>query len=187
MIVIVLTWLVGRPQSSPPADTSAATTAPVTTTSPTETPEPDSGGCGGPPARSDAGGVPPGRVCPTLRSCLDPGVLAALRCGPNVDPDGPSASRYRLLADTAELQPAFDRLVKRLDVVVCPGDIASPGPWFPFSADPQRTLGIVVCGFEQGDPVVAWSNIDKSMIIDVRTGPGDDGLDQLFRWWALHS
>ncbi|MGD9622371.1 MAG: hypothetical protein AB7G47_20300 [Mycolicibacterium sp.] len=75
--------------------------------------------------------------------------------------------------------------IDALTVQVCPGNIKSPGNWHR-NAAPDHTAGIVVCGMEQGTPVVVWTTDSQALVTEIKA---DDGttLDQLYGWWSFHS
>lgn len=128
-------------------------------------------------------GYPPG-ACSAAPAPA--GIRVADACGRNTDPDGPSAARYALATDPSALQRAFDRAASELKLVVCPGNIQSPGPWRR-NATPGRVSGTLVCGMRGGVPTLAWTN-DDALLLGVITGdPRGPDLPGLYRWWSSHS
>ena len=110
-----------------------------------------------------------------------------ITCGPNTDAGGPRSATYTLAAGPEVLRTTFDQLVESTTVVVCPGNIQSPGPWRR-NDPPAVTRGTVLCGLNNGRPRVVWTNDAQRLIADVQSGgPTDPRLDQLYAWWGTHS
>ncbi|MCK0176038.1 hypothetical protein [Mycolicibacterium sp. F2034L] len=114
------------------------------------------------------------------------GARAAARCGPNTDPGGPVSSTYTVAEDGGALDAAFNAVVNGSTRVNCPGNIQSPGPWRR-NATPQQVSGVLFCGIQQNRPVVAWTNVDESLVVVAEAGPQGPNLDQLYLWWSSHS
>lgn len=114
------------------------------------------------------------------------GALAQVSCSPNTDPGGPLSATYTLAGNEESLRAMFDGVVGGLAVVNCPGNIQSPGPWRR-NATPDKVAGILVCGFEQSKPTVAWSTDANLMVSEVQSGPQGPNMVQLYTWWASHS
>jgi serine/threonine protein kinase len=124
-------------------------------------------------------------------SCAPPTVVAAgaavLSCGPNLDPGGPASATYTLARSPEALQAEFEKVITAASMVICPGNIRSPGPWRHL-ATPNVTAGTVFCGVVGARPLVVWTN-DAELLLartqsDNTAGPG---LDQLYAWWSSHS
>jgi serine/threonine protein kinase len=128
-------------------------------------------------------GYPPNSCKP---ASLPQNALARVECGQNGDTDGPSSATYTLLPDQATLRAALDDVVGATNVVMCPGDIQSPGPWRRH-ATPDQVSGTVVCGVQQGRPTVAWTDDAESLLSVTRAEAGGPTLDQLYAWWSSHS
>jgi serine/threonine-protein kinase len=72
-------------------------------------------------------------------------------------------------------------------MVVCPGNIQSPGPWRRL-ANPTVTQGTVFCGIAGARPLVVWTNDAELLLARTQSdNPDGSGLDQLYTWWGLHS
>ncbi|ORA62097.1 hypothetical protein [Mycobacteroides franklinii] len=112
--------------------------------------------------------------------------VAQIKCGRSEDPDGPLEASYSLVKDKSALAAGLSRLTKRNAVVVCPGRIQSPGPWRR-NATPDQVSGTVFCGSNQGHPVVAWTDEDRLLLSETRSGASGPTLDQLYAWWSSHS
>lgn len=131
--------------------------------------------------------LPPGYRPGTCTALAPPtGARAAASCGPNTDPGGPVSATYTVGEDPAAVDAAFNAVVTGSTRVNCPGNIQSPGPWRR-NATPDKVSGIVFCGIQQNRPVVAWTNVDESMVAVVNAGPQGPNLDQLYAWWGTHS
>jgi serine/threonine-protein kinase len=92
-----------------------------------------------------------------------------------------------LAASPEALRATFDQLVQATSVVICPGNIQSPGPWRRI-ASPTVERGTVLCGLDAGRPRMVWTNHAELLVADVRSsGPNDPPMDQLYAWWGLHS
>lgn len=114
------------------------------------------------------------------------GVLSQVNCGKNVDPDGPESATFRLVADRASLEKAFNDTIGASVRVDCPGKIQSPGPWRR-NATPDRVSGQLYCGFLNGQPTVVWTDEEKKTVSAVRAGPTGPTFPQLYAWWSSHS
>ncbi|WP_322861542.1 protein kinase [Mycobacterium europaeum] len=128
-------------------------------------------------------GYPPGTCKPIAAPSA---ALAKVSCGTNSDPDGPVSATYLLFPDENSARAAFDQIVQAATVVECPGRIQSPGPWHR-NATPDKTSGMLVCGTQQENPMVAWTD-DAELLVGVVNGqPQGPTLDQLYAWWMSHS
>ncbi|MBB4856517.1 hypothetical protein HNP40_003938 [Mycobacteroides chelonae] len=112
--------------------------------------------------------------------------VAQVKCGRTDDPDGPAEASYSLVKDKSALAAGLSRLTKRNAVVVCPGRIQSPGPWRR-NATPDLVSGTVFCGTNQGHPVVGWTDEERLLLSETRSGAAGPTLDQLYAWWSSHS
>ncbi|WP_078327494.1 hypothetical protein [Mycobacteroides salmoniphilum] len=125
-----------------------------------------------------------------LSACkaVDPAneAVAQVKCGRSDDPDGPVEASYSLVKDKSALAAGLSRLTKRNAVVVCPGRIQSPGPWRR-NATPDQVSGTVFCGSNQGHPVVGWTDEERLLLSETRSGATGPTLDQLYAWWSSHS
>jgi hypothetical protein len=131
--------------------------------------------------------LPPGYPSDS-RKQVDPpkDALAEVDCTQNADTDGPPSATYTLVQDKAALQAAFDVVVRSTDVVNCPGNIQSPGPWRR-NATPQQVSGTLVCGPQQSRPTLAWTDDIVLLLGVVRADAKGPTLDQLYAWWSTHS
>lgn len=111
------------------------------------------------------------------------GALAEVLCSQGVDAGGPVSATFTVLRDNSALATTFDAIVRRIQIVNCPGKIQSPGPWHT-NAEPGRSKGTVACGLDAGVPTVVWTNNDELLINAVRAGQHDSPLDDLYRWWS---
>ena len=128
-------------------------------------------------------GFPTGACTPD--AAVPPGVLGALTCGPNTDPDGPIRARYTLAADRAALENQFQDVLTETRQQDCPGRIQSPGPWRK-NASPDQQAGTLYCGTrDDGTAVLAWTDTARSLlaVIDAPTG----AQDTTYTWWSSHS
>ncbi|MFB1298732.1 serine/threonine-protein kinase [Mycobacterium sp. pW049] len=173
LIVALSVWLIGRGSDSPDA---APTAAPSTTSTAPSAALEDL-------RRLLPSGYPAGACTPAASS----EGATVITCGPNTDPGGPRSATYTLADGPAMLRTTFDELVESTTVVVCPGNIQSPGPWRR-NDTPAVTRGTVLCGLSNGSPRVVWTNEAERLIADVESGgPNGPRLDQLYAWWGTHS
>jgi hypothetical protein len=170
-------WLL-RPMpatSDSPSANSAASTTPVST-----------------PSDADAQArlvrlLPPGYAPGSCKPVAPPkDALARISCGKNSDPGAPSSATYTLVPDEAALRVAFDGIVHASTIVNCPRNIQSPGPWRR-NATPQQISGMLVCGFQQNLPTVAWTTDAERLVSVVQADQRGPTLDQLYTWWSTHS
>ncbi len=111
---------------------------------------------------------------------------AKVRCAANADPGGPPSATYTLARDDATLQNAFNAVVSSSSIVVCPGNIQSPGPWRR-NATPQLVSGTLFCGMRGELPTLAWTDDAKLLLSSVVGAPDTPNLAQLYTWWSAHS
>lgn len=116
----------------------------------------------------------------------DTDLTAAVSCGPNADPGGPSSSTYTLSRDLTDLRTALADTVNRSAVMTCPPNIQSPGPWRR-NDSPTIVRGTLFCGIQAGQPIVAWTNDEKLLLGVVRAEAPGASLDGLYAWWSSHS
>lgn len=123
----------------------------------------------------------PTSVCEVVET--QPNALVTIDCKKSVQPDGPSSARYSLFANQEQLQASFDSLLGEYDeVVVCPGNNASPGDWFYKSA-PDVPAGRVACGYYEGRADIQWSEYGDLVLADIQS----DNLESLRNWWLNYS
>lgn len=173
LIIALSVWLIGR--GSDPRGTAPTAAPPTTTAAP-------------PAALQDLRRLlPSGYPAEACTPGPSPDGATVITCGPNTDPGGPRSATYTLAAGPEVLRTTFDQLVESTTVVVCPGNIQSPGPWRR-NDTPAVTRGTVLCGLNNGRPRVVWTNDAQRLIADVQSGgPTDPRLDQLYAWWGTHS
>jgi hypothetical protein len=130
--------------------------------------------------------LPPGYPSNSCKQVDPPkDALAEVDCTQNADTDGPPSATYTLMRDKAALQAAFDVVVHGTDVVNCPGNIQSPGPWRR-NATPHQVSGTLVCGLQQSRPTLAWTD-DIVLLLGVVRADKGPAFDQLYAWWSTHS
>jgi serine/threonine protein kinase len=132
-------------------------------------------------------GYPPG-AC-TRQDPTDPGTEVVMTCGPNQDPGGPFSATYSLARDAQSLNNAMAHVIGAATTVICPGNIASPGPWRRL-ADPATPKGTLFCGIgSDGRPLIAWTFDPDRFLAVVQVAPALDGsgLNSLYAWWSSHS
>jgi serine/threonine-protein kinase len=156
------------PEAAPPA-TATATTSPAST--------------------ELKGLLPPGYPagsCAPASLDGDADAVAAVSCGPNVDPGGPTSSNFTLSKDLSALRAAFTDAVNRSTAQICPPNIQSPGPWRR-NDSPNIVRGTLFCGLRAGQPVVVWTEDDKLLLSVVRAAQPAGTLEGLYAWWSAHS
>ena len=174
VVVAGLAWLLWPSPSTPAASDTSGATAPA-------------------PARAEdaarldsllPAGYPSG-VCQPVD--VPAGALAKVRCGRNSETDGPDSATYTLAADVDSLRALFEAATHDGVVVVCPGNIQSPGPWRRNSA-PGKEAGVLVCGLPGNTPTVAWTDNDHLLLsVTQSSGAPSATLTKLYNWWSLHS
>jgi len=113
------------------------------------------------------------------------GALAAVTCGPNIDPGGPRVGRYTLVADLPAMQTQFAEITSSTRQQICPGNIQSPGPW-RHNATPDQVAGQLYCGTrDDGTPIIAWTDDARLLLSVVDAAAG--GEVAAFKWWSSHS
>jgi len=128
-------------------------------------------------------GYMPG-VCKLVTPTED--ALAAVSCDKNSDPDGPSSATYTLFPDAPSLGSALNRIIQASSIIECPGRIQSPGPWHR-NATPDKPGGVLLCGTQQGNPLVGWTDDARLLIGVIRAESPGPSIDQLYAWWMSHS
>ena len=126
-------------------------------------------------------GYPAGSCEPTP---IGAGARAVVSCGQNTDPGGPASSEFTLAEDETALQGAFTDVMSRSSVVVCPGNIQSPGAWRR-NASPTSVAGTLYCGTRDGTAVIAWTTT-ADLLLNVVEAETSEMAD-LYRWWSSHS
>lgn len=186
-LVGLIFWAItGRDSGeTPSASTSSVSEAPTSSAAPA------------PPSPSlIAPAVPPDAVLRLVpvgypdKTCTpDPavplGALAAVTCGPNIDPGGPRVGRYTLVADLPAMQTQFAEITSSTRQQICPGNIQSPGPW-RHNATPDQVAGQLYCGLRgDGTPIIAWTDDARLLLSVVDAPPGGEAA--AFKWWSSHS
>ncbi len=128
-------------------------------------------------------GYPSGACEPVARLA---GAMSTIACTVNKDPGGPMSATYALLTGSEALNEAIEDLASTSSVVDCPNRIQSPGPWRR-NATPHEVAGTLVCGIQNDNPMLAWTDIDAQMIAVVQGRPAGPTLDHLYTWWSTHS
>ena len=128
-------------------------------------------------------GYPPGGCKPA-----DPvtGALATVKCGANADPGGPTSATFWLARDKAAADALFSEVVGSGGVLLCPGNMQSPGAWRR-NANPEQVSGTLVCQVQGDVATVGWTDEARSLVSIVRSNPPGPTLDQLYQWWSSHS
>lgn len=170
----VVAIFMGRGSDDAPADATAAPQTPVSSRNSD--------------AESQLLSMLPNGYAPSACKAVEPAneAVAQVKCGPNDDPDGPKEASFSLVRNRSDLAAGLSRLTKRSTVVVCPGKIQSPGPWRR-NATPDLVSGTVFCGSVQGHPMVGWTDEERLLLSETRSGVTGPALDQLYAWWASHS
>jgi hypothetical protein len=176
VIAAVVGWLVTR-------DSNEHSSAPTSSVSPTPSVDPEVA-----QAQSRLSGLLPAGYSPGSCEPTEPppGGLAAVSCKQNTDAGGPVAATFTLGKDKAALDSALGKVIGSSTAVECPGRIQSPGPWRR-NATPQQVSGTLFCGYVGRQPVVAWSDVAKLLVGEVRGGADRPPLTELYRWWSSHS
>lgn len=106
--------------------------------------------------------LPAGYSADTCQGIDRGAALAAVSCGPNSLPGGPTSAIYQIFSDDESLQKAFSAVVNGVDwtIATCPG-ARSDGPIRLTKSD-GTTFGSVACGrartFQSDrDGSVAWT------------------------------
>lgn len=123
-------------------------------------------------------------TCKPITPPMD--ALSEVSCEKNSDPDGPMSATYLLFADATSLRGAFDRIVQSSNIIECPGRIQSPGPWHR-NATPDKASGMLLCGTQDGNLLLGWTNDAEQLISVAKAGPQGPTIDQLYAWWTSHS
>jgi hypothetical protein len=106
--------------------------------------------------------LPAGYSSDTCQAIDRGAALAALSCGPNSLPGGPTSAIYQIFGDDASLQKAFSAVLNGVywTVALCPG-AKSSGPT-PLRSSNGATYGSIACGrartFQSDrDGAVVWT------------------------------
>lgn len=178
----VIVWLVNRPSTPDTPAAESPTVATTTGTGQQQRPTRDSA-AEARLLRALPPGYPPGACEPA-----DPasGAAATVDCDSNIDPGGPTSATFTLARDKPALDALFGGAVAPGTVVICPGNIQSPGPWRR-NASPQLVSGTLVCAMQGNTATVAWTDEARLLVSVVRSDPPGPTLDQLYQWWSSHS
>lgn len=126
---------------------------------------------------------------PSACTAVDPegNATATVRCVANTDPGGPQSATFSLFGDAAALRTAFTETAAANSVVVCPGNIQSPGPWRRNSA-PQQSAGDLLCALSPSrTPVLAWTSTRDLLLAEITGELPTTSLGGLYSWWTTHS
>ncbi|WP_241474006.1 hypothetical protein [Mycolicibacterium neoaurum] len=85
-----------------------------------------------------------------------------------------------------DLQGLLRDTVKDAQVVVCPGNIQSPGPWRR-NATPSQVAGTLVCATRADRALVAWTTDNRRLVSLIEADAQGPSMVQLYTWWAAHS
>jgi serine/threonine kinase PknH len=179
MIVLsgAVIWLLRPPQPAPTLDGANSATSTASSSNPST-------------AASQARllsllprGYLPG-VCKPVTAPED--ALAEVSCDENSDPDGPLSATYMLFRDATSLGSALNRIIRASSIIECPGRIQSPGSWHR-TATPDKASGVLLCGTQQGNPLVGWTDNAERLIGVIKGQSPGPGIDQLYGWWMSHS
>jgi hypothetical protein len=132
--------------------------------------------------------LPPG-YGPSACTAVDPegDVTATVRCAANSDPGGPQSAIFSVFGDAAALRAAFAKAAVDNSVVVCPGNIQSPGPWRRNSA-PQQPAGDLLCALTPSHtPIVVWTSTRDLLLAEITGELPATSLSGLYAWWTTHS
>ncbi|MCH9731731.1 MAG: protein kinase [Actinomycetia bacterium] len=188
IVLVTAVWLISSPSDDSTGNAPSSDTAthadPAQESSSPSTPLP------GPAAQARlVAALPPGYPPDSCKPMAASGAaVAALRCSITVGPAvGPGTVTHELMPSLGAVDTAFTSVVDRTRVLNCPGGIQSPGPWRNKAA-PELFRGTVMCGLQQGRPVVAWTTTDGALVVSaVRSASAEMSLDDLFIWWGHHS
>lgn len=129
-------------------------------------------------------GYPPG-ACTAVDPTND--ATATVQCTANNSPGAPQSATFSLLSSPAALRAAFSDTATGNSVVVCPGNIQSPGPWRRNSA-PQQPAGDLMCALDAtGNPLMAWSSTRDLLLAEIHGEQPTVPLTALYAWWTTHS
>ncbi|MBY0291110.1 MAG: serine/threonine protein kinase [Mycobacteriaceae bacterium] len=172
--LVAAVWFVGSSSKSPPS--MKPTTTPTELSAP-----PDEA------LNRLRGMLPAGYTAGTCKPQSPAGTAGVITCGRNSDPGGPGTATYTLTSSPAALRDALNRVIQTTTVVICPGNIQSPGPWRR-NDSLTVTRGTVLCGLHNGRPRVVWTNDAEHLLADVQSrSPTDPPIGQLYAWWGSHS
>lgn len=132
--------------------------------------------------------LPPGYE-PSACTAVDPegNATATIRCTANTDSGGPQSAIFSLFGDAAALRAAFTKATADNSVVVCPGNIQSPGPWRRNSA-PQQSAGDLLCALDTSrTPIMAWTSTRDLLLAEITGELPTTSLSGLYSWWTTHS
>ncbi|WP_267296272.1 hypothetical protein [Mycobacterium hackensackense] len=132
--------------------------------------------------------LPPGYE-PSACTAVDPegNATATIRCAANTDPGGPQSATFSLFGDAVALRTAFTETAAANSVVVCPGNIQSPGPWRRNSA-PQQSAGDLLCALNTSHtPIIAWTSTRDLLLAEITGELPTTSLGGLYSWWTTHS
>lgn len=87
--------------------------------------------------------------------------------------------------DPSGLDAELKQVLSRSKVVLCPGNIQSPGPWRRYPTQPPA--GTLMCGLQEKNSVLAWTDEARLLTVVAVGEPGAEALPLLYRWWTLHA
>lgn len=112
--------------------------------------------------------------------------VSSLVCRSPAAPSRPPIAIFSLMRDLPAVDTAFQRIISRMDIVVCPGSFQSPGPWHANSAR-EPASGTLVCGYLGGRPTIAWTTEQDCLVSRVEGQSTGPTMEDLYRWWSSQS
>lgn len=184
--VAAAVWMAMRPSgstegsaASPAAPPGSSAAAPVQTNS---TPTPTD------PADRVLAMLPTGYsegACAPAPADVEHAQLAVINCARNDDTGGPSSATYTLMGDPDALASAFSDIVAGIEVVTCPGEKQSPGPWKKSGA--PESGGMIVCAMRPDRMTLAWTDDARMLLAVIHSDTPEATLSDLYAWWGAHS
>lgn len=143
-----------------------------------------------PPAADDAAQLRT-LVPASLSASCQPEVAASpavsqLKCINEHDPSGPASARFMLSEDADDLPELLRRSVEDAQIVLCPNNMQSPGPWRR-NAAPSEIAGTLVCAVHGNRSLIAWSTAAHNLVSVAEGDAQGPSLTQLYTWWTVNS
>lgn len=131
------------------------------------------------------GMLPAGIRADTCKADAEPGAQPSIVCAGSGVAGEPTGLTMIAAPDIAGLNAELNQVGGRTNLVLCAGNIMSPGPWRRYPDQPPS--GTLMCGLQDKHSVLAWTD-DARLVTLVAVGePGPAALVPLYHWWTQHA
>lgn len=131
------------------------------------------------------GMLPAGIRADTCKADAEPGGQPSIVCVGSGVAGEPTGLTMIAAPDIAGLDAELNQVGRRTKLVLCPGNILSPGPWRRGPQQPPS--GTLMCGLQDKNSVLAWTDNARLVTLVAAGEPGPAALAPLYHWWTQHA